>query len=259
MIVQYKAWMRFLRIALLVNFGILFLAVLNKDRLPDKSQIIKKLYTEPLQTETKAAAFEVSKGGIIYSVKPVADYELYGLVVSFHHASDFADYYHREWKDYLNSGDLCVAWGDNVKSDVYQKIKFKSGSWTCYAEPKSGSDSNAWARFNVANLSNNHILSGNKWIDKAVMNARVGDQIYFKGYLVDYSHSKDSFTRRTSTKRDMNCEVVYVTDFKIIKRANELWHLLYALSKILIIINLLLMLFFYLRSPGFARGSAAID
>ena len=66
-----------------------------------------------------------------------------------------------------------------------------------------------------------------KKLSRRILKVRPGDQIYFKGYLVNYSQPANQFFRGTSTVRDDTgngaCETVFVTDFKILKRANPVW------------------------------------
>lgn len=242
---------KIVKIILVIAIAIFIISFFQKNRLPDKGEIVEQLYKEPIQITTDKPEFKIEKGGIIYNIKPLYSYELYGLIISQHHSEGWFDYYHKKWDDFLNIKDLCVIWGDNIKSEIYQKMKFKSGSYTCYWEFQSKTNSNDWAKFNHSRISNNHLLSDNKKMNKIIMKAEEGDQIYFKGYLVEYSHGED-FKRGTSITRTdtgRSCETIYITDFKIIKKGNLLWRYLYFLSKYLIIICLLVWLIIFLKNP----------
>jgi len=234
----------------LILFGISFF---QKDKLPGKEDIFEELYQEPIQTETNESAFETEQDGIIYTITPLYNYELYGLVVSYHHSKSWLDYYHKRWKDFINIKDICVIWGSNIESEVYKEMKFKSGSWTCYAEFKHGTGQEVWSKYKSSCLSNNHLLSDNEEINETLMKAETGDQIYLKGYLVEYSNNDDESrygVRRSSTTRtDNKCESIYLTDFQILEKANPFWHSVYSFTKYLIIGCLILLMIIFFKIP----------
>jgi hypothetical protein len=239
-------------LASIVVFGIAFF---QKDNFPPPSEILGQLFREPLQTETMARPFSVKKGGFTYQITPLYSYELYGMVVSYHLASSWLDYYHGDWKDALNSKDIGLIWGDNIKSGVYQDMKFGSGSWTLYYNAKAGRETQVWSKFKNEAVSNNHLLSNDAKVSKAIMSAQIGDQVYLKGYLASYSHSNGGFQRGTSTSRTDSgnhaCETVFVTDFKILKKANVFWRSLYRISKYILFISLIAWFaVYYNRVPG---------
>ncbi len=78
--------------------------------------------------------FWIETAGQRYRGKPLFDYSLEGVIVSYHEADGFTDIWHHEkWLDFLNIRDLCVIWGDNVSSGVYRNMTFDNDSWTCWA------------------------------------------------------------------------------------------------------------------------------
>ncbi len=201
------------------------LSLLFDDRLPAQGDIFSQLYREPLQTgENLPAAFQVSKKKVNYAVMPQFTYELFGLVVSQHRSDSLLDISHSRWQDFLNIKDLCVVWGKNIRSGVYRKMKFWNRDFTCMC---SFPDPETAALFSASHLSNNHILCADEKTSRRILKVRPGDQIYFKGYLVNYSQPANQFFRGTSTVRDDTgngaCETVFVTDFKVLRRANPVW------------------------------------
>jgi len=91
-------------------------------------------------------------------------------------------------------------------------------------------------KFDPSKISNNHILPADDRIAKLVLSAERGDQIWMKGYLVNYTTPCwENFWRASSTTRDDTgshaCEVVYVTDFKILRKADQTWRAVYELMK----------------------------
>jgi len=209
------------------------------EKLPDKSEILSESKKEPIQTETNATSFEIEKNDITYIVEPLYNYELNGLIVSYHHSSSWLDYYHEKWEDYLNIKDICVIWDENIENGIYEKMKFKNKSYSCWPEFKTGATKEDWIKFKSEDFSNNHLLSNNEEINKKILSAKKGDQIYLKGYLANYSIKDGTFQRSSSTTRTDSkmgaCETIFVKDFQIIKRANPHYRDIYDASKYLLI------------------------
>jgi hypothetical protein len=245
-------------VVLLAGLILLGLSFYMKDRLPPREEICRELYQWPKQTKSTARQFKLDKGGKIYVIIPIYDYELYGLVVSYYDSTGWWDITHKFlWKDRLNVKDICVVYAQNVITGIYRDMKFKSGSWPCWAKSKNRQ---AAIRFDEACLSNNHLLSEKKHVTKAIMNAEKGDQVYLRGYLASYSHSMGQFFRSTSTTRsdtgDGACETIYVDDFQILKKSNRLWRLLFTLSAILVGLCIAAVATFYAKELN--RGSSRL-
>ena len=177
----------------------------------------------PRQQPTERRPFRVEAGDQRYEIEPLFDYELNGVVVSYHDADSLADiWHHGAWQDFLNVRDLCVIWGDNVRGAVYQDMDFSNDSWTCWAY---WPDAQTRARFRMDELSNNHLLTDDPLVKDALMSARPGDHVRLKGVLARYRNPVNGFSRGTSLSRDDRgngaCETVYVTDFEVVTVANE--------------------------------------
>ncbi|NQU99203.1 MAG: hypothetical protein HQ538_00540 [Parcubacteria group bacterium] len=244
---------RILQIILVLSITALITSYFLKDQLPEKSEIDERLYQEPIQEHTDKEPFEKRVGDITYNIKPITSYELYGLVVTYNNANKWWDYYHKVWNDFINLKDICVIWNKNIDTEVYKQMKFKSGSWTCYMESKYGGGEEVRSNFSFSHLSNNHLLDDNEEIAGKIMEAEIGDQIYFKGYLVEYSHSDEQFKRGTSTLRtdtgNNACETVYVTDFEIIKKKEDIYREIYKYAKYPLIGSILLYIASLFISP----------
>lgn len=231
-------WKKICLFTLLAGVVLFGLSWLRKDELPGKETILDELYQEPLQTPVSVEPFDVEKNGITYHITPLYDYVLHGMIVSWHHGMSLGDIYHKKWKDFLNIKDICVAWGRNIETEVYKSMTFKNASWTCYY---SYPDRETGKKFCSSCMSNNHLLSGDEAINKVILDAETGDQIYVSGYLANYSHD-EGFRRGTSTSRNDTggkaCETIYVEDFQILKKANKGWRAIYFFSKIAIALSL---------------------
>ena len=199
----------------------------QKGVLPTHKEIEPALMNSPIQSKTSRKPFQFHYRGEDYLIKPKAEYEIWGLVVTHNNITGITDVMHTS--DSVDLKDLCVIWGANLVEDDFRKVSYSSGDFICYFQYPSG------VYFAHNKLSNNHLLSDRESVRELIRNARVGDQIYFKGMLVDYSpKSNPRWVRRTSLNRNDTgngaCEVVFVEDFKIIKQGNPAWHLLYTIT-----------------------------
>ena len=205
----------------LTCLGLWVVCVFNRSHLPAQEDLQKPLFSQPSPTPTKKEPFDVTKNGITYNIQPLYNYELYGLIVSHHNASSLDDYYHEEWKDYINTKDICVVFSDNIRTDIYKQVKFSSGSWTCYYRWANNEER---ALFKPESMSNNHLLTDDPEISKKVSDASDGDQVYLKGYLVKYGKGiepKRGYDTFTLGKGE--CQVIFLTDFQIL--SNNPWKL----------------------------------
>ncbi len=213
---------------LIANILLLLTAIWRSESLPPPSELVSSLLEEPTQVMVKQPAFTSVSNNIEYTVQPLYEYDLAGLVVSKHDANTWWDYIHRAWNDSLNIVDLCVVWGNNVRNGSYAAIDFSSGQFTCNFSTNSNE---AFAAFDQSAISNNHLLTDQASIAKKMRSVRVGDQIHFRGHLVEYSHNHGfAFKRGTSTVRTDTgngaCETVFIDSFEILKTAGKPWRML---------------------------------
>ena len=216
------------KLLFICGLALLLTAIWKKDVLPAPQELRDELLDEPSQAAVQRAPFQTSVGDVTYDVRPLHKYELHGMVVSRHDSNTWWDYIHKEWNDKLNVADLCVVWGNNVRSGAYRDIEFSSGQFVCNFQTSS---SEAYAAFDQTAISNNHLLSADPGLARKIRDVRIGDQVHFSGYLVEYSHNHGfAFKRGTSTVRTDSgngaCETVYVEDFDILHRGGGSWHIL---------------------------------
>ena len=226
---------RLVHYVLLGSLILLAVALWRKDILPEHQGLREELLLEPAQALTRQLPIETKVGGVTYQIQPLYTYDLYGMVVSKHDPNTWWDYIHKEWNDNLNIADLCVVWGNNVRSGVYKDVSFSSGQFTCNVSTNSRE---AYAAFDPTAISNNHLITDDLRLARKMRDVRIGDQVHFRGYLAEYSHHHGfAFKRGTSIVRTDTgngaCETVYVEEFEILHRGGGLWHLLKYIALVL--------------------------
>ena len=236
---------------LIASLLLLLVSLFYKDRLPDPAQYDIDRLTDPRQESTFRSPFWVETGGQRYRINPQHAYTLEGVVVSHHDADAFTDIWHHDkWKDFLNVRDLCVIWGGNVDTGVYQNMDFKNDSWTCWAY---WPDAQTGAQFQMRQLSNNHLLVDDLFLKEALMSAETGDHIRIRGQLASYENPANGFLRGTSTSRDDTgngaCETIYVEDFQIVTKANPFWRGVYRVSAWSLGLSLIVFLVMFFITP----------
>jgi len=214
-----------------------------KGRLVTAAAVEAALLQEPEQGTTAREPFEFEYKGQQCRVKPVATYELWGLVVSHNNIESIADLYHDSTS--VDTKDLCVIWGSNLEGDDFRQVEYESGSWTCYFQYPKG------VRFAHNELGNNHLITDNPAIRDQIAEVKVGDQIRMRGLLVDYQMDDwESFWRRSSTVRtDTLCEVVFVEELEVLQQGTPGWYSACRVGRGLIIaLPILYLVVFFLES-----------
>jgi hypothetical protein len=237
---------------LIISLAVMAFAYIKKDDLPDPKEYLSQKLDEPVQYKTDKKPFLTQVNEQKYAIKPLFEYELEGVVVSYHDAAAVGDIWHHDkWLDFLNVRDLCVIWGANVRNGVYQDMDFKNDSWTCWA---SWPDRETGARFSMTKLSNNHLLADSVGVKEALMSAEPGDVVRLKGVLAEYANPANGFIRGSSTNRNDRgngaCETIYLNDFRVVHKANEGMRTLYSVSKWMAIFSFIVFALFFLFSPA---------
>ena len=218
-------------------------------KLPPESELLPIVEEAPEQTNHTDRAFAVNWRGAEYAVYPVAEYEITGLTVTRNDIGAFADIYHT-----LNSVDVvdvCLVWGANTSEDVYRNVEFWSEPFSCWVRPKNEIGANEFA---MDQLSNTHILAKDEAMAENLNTIRVGDQIRLRGKLVNYHPAGASEMLRKSSlvRTDTGngaCEVMYVEEFKVLKRNNPGWNRTYDIAKFTMLSAIALKLVTFVLFP----------
>ena len=228
--------MRLNNALIVFSFVGLLVSFWNRNDLPSKIEFVAEIESEPMQTPTRKASFGATVNGVDYTIEPEYAYDITGMVVSYRHHGEDNSRMHRLAEDHLNMLDVCVVWGDNTRARL-QEIEFWNGIFTCNVNTRSQT---AWESFDMNQLSNNHLLSDDPDVRRAVKELRIGDQIRVRGYLVSYT--SPTGTRGTSTTRtdtgDGACETIFIEDFEIVAAAFSPWRTAMYVSLALLLFGL---------------------
>lgn len=210
---------------MVAGIALLAASLLWRHALPDPAALRPELRNEPMQEPTQAPPFGATVGGVAYTIKPVANYEIWGLVVSAHDSSAWWDWIHRAANDHLNVVDLCIVFAENVASGGYVGLDYSSGQFVCYVQTSS---TETWRRFSMRALSNNHLLADRPSIAAKLRDVQVGDQIRVRGWLAEYEHHHGfAFKRGTSLTREDTgngaCETIYAQDVEVLRAGGAPW------------------------------------
>jgi hypothetical protein len=235
--------------ALLAAAVVALLAWWASHRLPAPGVIDARLRQEPVQGRTDRAPFDFVYKGKRCLVRPVASYELWGLVVSHNDIHSVSDIYHDATS--VDTRDLCVVWGRNVQGDAYRRAKFWSGPFTCYVRTPAGVD------LDLHGVGNNHLISDEPRLRDVLGGVHLGDQVHVRGLLVDYQMEDwGDFWRRTSTVRsDSGCEVIYLEQLEVLRRNAAAAHTLIQGAVTLLVLLPIAWLVVAWREVGQRSGS----
>jgi hypothetical protein len=176
----------------------------------------KQAWQVPTQSKTNADPFLIQAKGQSYYVKPLYNYQMQGVVVS---KSQPRQKLMADIDKDIKAVDLCIVWGDNLKDNVYQKLKYRSGDFSCFYSADSMA---LWQQFNAEDLSNSHIITDNPVLLKKLRSIKVGDQVVVSGYLAEYGFDEKQIIRGTSiTRTDTGngaCETIFIQSLKVIPR-----------------------------------------
>ncbi len=230
----------------IISLVVFLFSTFYKPPLPKTKDVLETIKTiPPLQEEIVKEIKNQDIRGQHYKVTNLYNYEIYGLVVEDYDSENWLDITHEN--DPAQTKDLCLIWGDNAKNGSYLEVKFKHGEFTCFYSWKGKLKNH----FTGSQLSNNHLIPSNEEVYQQIKNTKIGDQVYIKGKLINYKildeDGKEISYRNTSTTRKDNlCEIIYVEDYKILKRTNLSLEIPQKISKYVLIISgmLGLILFF---------------
>lgn len=190
----------------------------------------KELFNEPVRSELNdKSPIEFSQDGFAFTLTPLYGYELSALVVN---RFDYG-WFSLTRAENVFPIDLCVTWGDNVRKGSYlhRSVGFRQDSRFCFG------NWNRDANFSWTEVSNNHLVIKDREIRKKAMSIVEGDQVRLKGKLVNVKaenvdgklgkYENQLSNWNSSVKLGDSgagaCEVIFVEELEIIKKANPMF------------------------------------
>lgn len=192
---------------------------------------------DPIQTPYTGYPIIKKYENTEFIIKPVAEYELSGMVVGMrlYSPADFSSTKSNYYFATLSPIDLCVIWGKDdephMNGDLpYIQLTYKLIDRKCSSSYKS--EQVFFPKFLNSHLSNNHIISANDNISNEIKTIKNKEKVLLKGFLVDVDgtiifseNEKVKIPWKTSLLRtdegDGACEIFYVTNVTIGNRVHE--------------------------------------
>jgi len=169
-------------LAMLV-FGVTFLlSFAYRGQIPLASQWLPEIQREPIQSQTAETPFTLNNKDRDYQITPVANYELWGLVVSKNKLDSMLD--PKSAEHHIGVRDFCVIWGDNVTYELSKSARIYNDNQTCNFHFRDPLADNSF--FRNDQIANNHLLALSDDLKHSIKYVQIGDQIHLKGLLVDY-------------------------------------------------------------------------
>lgn len=163
-----------------------------------------QMTSTPQQSSTNQPAF-THKG---YTIKPKATFVIRARVLSSHH-------YHLGSLANLMPVDLALGWEKMADKSIYQALNI--------------SQSNRWYRYSwqgeppiplaeiITSSANMHMIAKDEAVEKVLKEAKEGDYIRIKGWLVNV-HGNDLTLKSSLTRKDSGagaCEIIFVDAVQI--------------------------------------------
>lgn len=243
---------------------ILLWAYFAKDNYRSVDVIHPSTTQAPIQTDRfESNPIKFEKDGYKYDLTPLFDFDINALIVSK------LDY--RKWslskKDSVFPFDLALIWGNNVKSKVFQSndLHFSQDMRQVRYYYSGNLDVN---KNEVANV---HVVIKDEFLEDAIDDFQIGDQVKITGALVNIKavnttetdvENPQELTIETSTVRDDEgpgaCEVLYVSGVSVLESADLFPNTIFNISFYSLIIFVIGNIIWFLIS-SFLLGSKLAD
>ncbi len=235
--------------------------ILLKPGLPMQNQIAEEIrFTTPRQTPTDSMHILKKFPEYTYTITPLFDYQIKGVVVSHHSTPPFPDASGKS--NMFDTRDLCLVWGENAINGSFRQVHFSSNNFSCEWKMTS---SGKQPLVNT-DISNNHIVPATAEIEKTLKQIKIGDQVELTGKLIKYKVTGNksgrllgehiASTRRVDTGNNAY-EVLYLTDMRMIKQNVPWWFPIRTIAKYIALSTLVLWFVLISQPKPFMRDDAS--
>lgn len=219
-------WLDHTRRAMHYSFAGWVLMLFMVLRLPGPDDIESVLFNQPVQKKIPQNEFHFPYQGQDIRVWPVMSYEISGLVMSHNDPAKWYSFDITHDTQSINTRDVCLIWGSNLRTDDYKKVRFSNDDYMC-----NWSYGRDVKHINEKEISNNHLITASDKVREQIADLRIGDQVSIVGKLVSFGEQRwgnrmnGSSLTRDDTGRGA-CENIYVESVTVLRSHNWLWALL---------------------------------
>ncbi len=213
-------------------FLICIFSFFGRSNLRNVTAIEPETLDQPVQTQLyKLPEIRFERDGYAYDLTPLYHYDISGLIVGAFNYKNFSV----EKSEKVFPLDLCLIWGSNLAKKVHlnAEVHFSQDCRWCWVNWSGPVD------FNLQELSNNHLLINDDRIWRIAKELKRGDQVRITGELVNarirpLKGGGVPITWNTSLTRDDSgagaCELIYVEDIKVLRKANTAARIVFTVS-----------------------------
>ena len=203
---------------------------------PDPSLYVKYNLSEdiipnPVQNMIEKESFVIRKYGVDIKITKLASYDITGKVegikdYSSNLFSNFLNFESAKMADYISPRDLAVSWGEIalkknsgfIEADQYCLNQDR----VVYYKYTNDLIKEYGEEYILSHISNNHVVTLNKDLERELLKIKVTDIVRIKGYLIDVSCSNGYRWGPSSMTREdkglHSCEILLAEDIVIMNR-----------------------------------------
>lgn len=220
-------------VALSICLGIVIFS--NRYR-PDPSLYVeydlsKDIIPDPVQTRIEKDSFTIQRFGVDMKITKLASYDITGKVegikdYSSNFLANFLNFEAENMTNYISPRDLTLSWGQIALDENSNSIKADQNYlnservvWFTYTNDlikKYGEE------YILSHISNNHVVTLNKDLERVLLKVKQADIVRIKGYLIEVNCSNGINWGPSSLTRDdhglHSCEILYAEDIVILNK-----------------------------------------
>ncbi len=219
------------------------------NKLPPVSPAMNEVNYLPAQIPVEPQLYAVVAGKKEFMFQTHFLYEQVGMVVSSNNKTVLSALFPwLRFRDTLNVNDLCLIWGHNVSTGIYQDMTFNQGAYTCFAKAKNNEVApRVHANFRTDHIGHNHILTNDRALKQKLRDIRAGDLIRLSGFLSSYYYKGQLIRRSSFARTDDDCETIFLTDLKVLKTHRPVMRTLTKTAGIILPLSMALLIYLNIR------------
>lgn len=199
---------------------------------PDESLYVhydlsEDIIPDPVQVKIEKESFSIKKYGVNIKITKLASYDITGKVEAIKDYSpnflaNFFSFNAHDMTNYISPRDLAMSWGEIALDKNADKIRadqniFNGERRVLFAFPQLYSEYQE--EFITSHLSNNHVITLDKGLERQLLKIKESDLVRIIGYLVDVDCDNGWHWGPSSMSRtDSGCEIILAEDIVILNK-----------------------------------------